>query len=76
MKLNKNDIIIQGEWDGQPIWREKTSGEKLAYKLRDTKLFKGEKSDKSINYYKNHEQRKINREAGDTKSEPNVQPQL
>lgn len=23
------DIIINGEWDGQPIWREKTLGERL-----------------------------------------------
>jgi len=28
-----NEIKIMGEWDGQPIWREKTSGELLAEEL-------------------------------------------
>lgn len=27
--MNKDNIKITGEWDGEPIWREKTPEEKL-----------------------------------------------
>lgn len=61
--INKNDVVIMGDWNGQPIWREKTPGEKLAYKLRDTKLFKGEPSNK----LKHNEQRTNNHQTGNSK---------
>lgn len=34
--MNK-EIIITGEWDGQPIWRQKTAGEKLVELLEQEK---------------------------------------
>ena len=43
LAMNKNDIVITGEWDGQPIWREKTSGEKLLEAIEK------EKHDKTTN---------------------------
>ena len=28
------DIIVNGEWDGETIWRKKTSAEKLAEEIK------------------------------------------
>ena len=32
-KNNMQDIVITGNWDGQPIWRPKTSTERLSEAL-------------------------------------------
>ena len=31
--MNKNDVVVTGEWDGQKIWREKTPEEKFSEAL-------------------------------------------
>lgn len=33
-----NDKVITGSWDGLPIWRWKTSGERLAEELENEML--------------------------------------
>lgn len=32
------DIVITGEWDGKPIWRPKTSSEKLSEELEKVRI--------------------------------------
>ncbi len=33
-----NNIIINGEWDGEPIWRKKTSAEQLSEVVKKKEL--------------------------------------
>lgn len=33
--ISKKDVVITGEWDGQPIWRKKTSSEKLVDEISE-----------------------------------------
>lgn len=32
---DRKDIVVTGEWDGQPIWRRKTAGELLAERIEE-----------------------------------------
>ena len=41
MNLSENQVKILGEWDGQPIWRKKTTGELLAEAVARTRLENG-----------------------------------
>lgn len=48
MNILKNNIVITGEWDGKPIWREKTAHEKLVGVLKDKWIEKQAKEEKKI----------------------------